>query len=120
MMPLAPVHAAPLLTGDVTPLALLCVWLGGVPWVALLAVGALGLTWEWVKLCGAAPLAWPGALVPGAVLAAGAFAAFLSTASGLVSSVSGVVATYLMSGKVRDYRLSSFVVAVVGGDALRA
>ncbi|OLT39022.1 cation acetate symporter [Saccharomonospora sp. CUA-673] len=69
----------------------------------------------------AAVLALPTGMVPGiggqilaAVLAAGAFAAFLSTASGLVSSVSGVVATDLMSGKVRDYRLSSFVVAVVG------
>jgi len=68
----------------------------------------------------AAVLALPTGMIPGlggqilaALLAAGAFAAFLSTASGLVSSVSGVIATDLLSGKVRDYRLSSLVVALV-------
>ncbi len=56
------------------PLALLCIWLGAVPWIVLLAVGALGLAWEWIVLCGRRPLAWPGALVLLAVLAAGAVA----------------------------------------------
>ncbi|MBB3049520.1 Na+(H+)/acetate symporter ActP [Prauserella isguenensis] len=66
----------------------------------------------------AAVIALPTAMLSGvagqilaALLAAGAFAAFLSTASGLVSSMSGVIATDLLAGKVRDYRVASVGVA---------
>ncbi|MCP2254275.1 Sodium:solute symporter family protein [Prauserella aidingensis] len=66
----------------------------------------------------AAVIALPTAMLTGvagqmlaALLAAGAFAAFLSTASGLVSSMSGVIATDLLAGKVRDYRVASVGVA---------
>ncbi|GLZ32605.1 cation acetate symporter [Lentzea sp. NBRC 105346] len=59
----------------------------------------------------AAVLMLPNAMVPnlagqilGAIVAAGAFAAFLSTSSGLVVSVAGVVSTDIMPGKVRDFR----------------
>ena len=59
----------------------------------------------------AAVLMLPGTMVPnlggqilGAIVAAGAFAAFLSTSSGLVVSVAGVVSTDIMPGKVRDFR----------------
>jgi Na+(H+)/acetate symporter ActP len=48
----------------------------------------------------------------GAVLTAGAFAAFLSTSSGLVVSVSGVLSTDVLRGRVRDFR---FATAVAGG-----
>ncbi|GAA1253015.1 cation acetate symporter [Prauserella halophila] len=68
----------------------------------------------------AAVIALPTAMLSGvtgqllaALLAAGAFAAFLSTASGLVSSMSGVIATDLLAGKVRDYRVASVGVAAV-------
>ncbi|WP_092978005.1 sodium/solute symporter [Actinopolyspora lacussalsi] len=47
---------------------------------------------------------WPGELV-GAITAAGAFAAFLSTSSGLVMSVSGVLFTDLLPGKLANFRL---------------
>jgi Na+(H+)/acetate symporter ActP len=56
----------------------------------------------------------PGLLgqILGAVTAAGAFAAFLSTSSGLVVSVSGVLSTDVLRGRVRDFR---FATAVAGG-----
>ncbi len=56
----------------------------------------------------------PGVLgeVLGAVVTAGAFAAFLSTSSGLVVSVSGVLSTDVLRGRVRDFR---FATAVAGG-----
>ncbi|HEX2132349.1 MAG TPA: cation acetate symporter [Actinophytocola sp.] len=59
----------------------------------------------------------PGILGPilGAVLTAGAFAAFLSTSSGLVVSVSGVLSTDVLRGRVRDFR---FATAVAGGAPL--
>nr|WP_218863265.1 cation acetate symporter [Actinopolyspora biskrensis] len=47
---------------------------------------------------------WPGELI-GAVTAAGAFAAFLSTSSGLVMSVSSVLFTDLLPGKLGNFRL---------------
>ncbi|MEN3309895.1 MAG: hypothetical protein V7603_6097 [Micromonosporaceae bacterium] len=48
----------------------------------------------------------------GALVAAGAFAAFLSTSSGLLTSVAGVLSTDVIgTGSVRDFRFA----AVVGG-----
>jgi cation/acetate symporter len=48
----------------------------------------------------------------GALVAAGAFAAFLSTSSGLLTSVAGVLSTDVLgAGSVRDFRVS----ALVGG-----
>lgn len=55
---------------------------------------------------------WP-AQVLGALVAAGAFAAFLTTASGLVVSVAGVVSTDLLPGRVRDYRVAALVAGAV-------
>lgn len=59
----------------------------------------------------AAVLLLPGKLLPGvagqalgAVLAAGAFTAFLSTSSGLMASAAGVLSTDLLPGRVRDFR----------------
>lgn len=47
-------------------------------------------------------------IVLAAVVAAGAWAAFLSTSSGLVVSIAGVLSTDLLgSGRVRDFRLST-------------
>ena len=56
------------------PTALLCVWLGTEPYTALLALCVAVLAWEWVHLCGLRTVVLPGAAVPAAVLAAGAFA----------------------------------------------
>ncbi|WP_328605634.1 cation acetate symporter [Amycolatopsis sp. NBC_00345] len=67
----------------------------------------------------AAVLMLPTALLPGvsgqilaAVVAAGAFAAFLSSSSGLLVSVSGVVSTDLLPGRVKDFRVGTAIVAV--------
>jgi cation/acetate symporter len=53
--------------------------------------------------------------VLGALVAAGALAAFLSTASGLLTSVAGVVLTDVLragrSGSVRDFRLATVIAA---------
>ena len=69
-------------------------------------------------LPGAALGGLPGELLAGLV-AAGAFAAFLSTASGLMVSVSGVLSTDVFGrwsgghGSVRDFRRSAMVAGVV-------
>ena len=47
----------------------------------------------------------------GALVAAGAIAAFLATSSGLLVSIAGAVSTDLLRGRVRDFRLA----AVIGG-----
>jgi Na+(H+)/acetate symporter ActP len=56
----------------------------------------------------------PGVLgqILGAVIAAGAFAAFLSTSSGLLVSVAGVLSTDVLRGRVRDFRVAT---ALAGG-----
>ncbi len=66
----------------------------------------------------AAVLLAPGAAVGGlggqllaALVAAGAIAAFLATSSGLLISVAGALATDVLRGRVRDFRIA----AVVGG-----
>ncbi|MBO0841490.1 MAG: cation acetate symporter, partial [Sciscionella sp.] len=55
----------------------------------------------------------PVGKVVGAVVAAGAFSAFLSTCSGLISGVSGVVSTDLLRGRPHDSRLALSLVALV-------
>lgn len=62
----------------------------------------------------------PGKLVGGpagdllsALVVAGAFAAFLSTTSGLVVSLSGVISQDLFGGSVRGFRLAALLAAVV-------
>jgi Na+(H+)/acetate symporter ActP len=57
----------------------------------------------------------PGALgeILGAITAAGAFAAFLSTSSGLVVSVAGVLSTDMLPGRVRDFRLGTAIAGSV-------
>jgi Na+(H+)/acetate symporter ActP len=50
----------------------------------------------------------------GGLVAAGAWAAFLSTASGLIVSIAGVLSTDLIgSSKVRDFRLSAVIAGAV-------
>jgi Na+(H+)/acetate symporter ActP len=66
----------------------------------------------------AAVLLAPGSAIGGAfgqllaaLVAAGAIAAFLATSSGLLVSIAGALATDVMRGRVRDFR----VAAVIGG-----
>jgi Na+(H+)/acetate symporter ActP len=49
---------------------------------------------------------WP-ALLLGALIAAGAFAAFVSAATGLVVSVAGVLSTDVLPGRLRDVRAAT-------------
>lgn len=62
----------------------------------------------------------PGTLVGGlagdmlsALVVAGAFAAFLSTTSGLVVSLAGVISQDLLGGSVRGFRIAAVLAAVV-------
>ncbi|MFE6858721.1 cation acetate symporter [Nocardia sp. NPDC057668] len=54
----------------------------------------------------------PGQLL-GALVAAGAIAAFLSTSSGLLVSIAGVLGTDVLRGRIRDFRLAAIVAGVV-------
>jgi len=50
----------------------------------------------------------------GALVAAGAFAAFLSTSSGLITSIAGVLSTDVIGkGSVRDFRIAALAAGVV-------
>jgi Na+(H+)/acetate symporter ActP len=55
---------------------------------------------------------WMGKLLS-AVVAAGAFAAFMSTSAGLLVSLAGVVSTDVSRGRVRDFRWSTVLVVLV-------
>lgn len=55
---------------------------------------------------------WGGQLVA-ALVASGAIAAFLSTSSGLLVSVAGVLSTDVLRGRVRDFRIAAVLAGVV-------
>jgi Na+(H+)/acetate symporter ActP len=55
---------------------------------------------------------WIGTAL-GALVAAGAFAAFLSTSSGLLLSVAGVLSTDLLPGRLGDFRIAAHVGGVI-------
>ncbi|WP_068279746.1 cation acetate symporter [Aldersonia kunmingensis] len=61
---------------------------------------------------GAVLSGWTGQLIA-ALVAAGAIAAFLSTSSGLVVSIAGVVSTDVLRGRVRDFRLAAVLAGAV-------
>jgi Na+(H+)/acetate symporter ActP len=54
----------------------------------------------------------PGQVL-GAVTTAGAFAAFLSTSSGILVSVAGVVSTDVLPGRVKGFRVATVLVAIL-------
>jgi Na+(H+)/acetate symporter ActP len=67
-----------------------------------------------------AVLALPTKIAPGvlgeilaAVTTAGAFAAFMSTSSGLVVSVAGVLSTDVLPGRVKDFRFATAIAGIV-------
>ena len=49
----------------------------------------------------------------GALVTGGAFAAFLSTSSGLAVSVAGVLSQDVLRGQVRDFRIATFLAVVI-------
>jgi Na+(H+)/acetate symporter ActP len=54
----------------------------------------------------------PGELI-GALVAAGAIAAFLATSSGLLVSIAGAVSTDVLRGRVSDFRLAALVAGLI-------
>ena len=64
-----------------------------------------------VLLLPSAAIGGIGGQILGALVAAGAIAAFLATSSGLLVWVAGAVATDVLRGRVRDFR----VAAIIGG-----
>ncbi|MGW6375628.1 sodium/solute symporter [Rhodococcus sp. NPDC055112] len=58
-------------------------------------------------------LSGPGGQLLAALVAAGAIAAFLSTSSGLLVSVAGVLSTDVLRGRVRDFRVAAVLAGVV-------
>ncbi|UYP19748.1 cation acetate symporter [Rhodococcus sp. Z13] len=55
---------------------------------------------------------WGGQLLA-ALVASGAIAAFLSTSSGLLVSVAGVLSTDVLRGRVRDFRVAAVLAGIV-------
>jgi Na+(H+)/acetate symporter ActP len=63
-------------------------------------------------LPGAVLDSWPARLM-GGLVAAGAFAAFLSTSSGLMVSVAGVLSTDVLPGRIKDLRIAALLAGLV-------
>ncbi|WP_084721896.1 sodium/solute symporter [Rhodococcus marinonascens] len=55
---------------------------------------------------------WGGQLLA-ALVASGAIAAFLSTSSGLLVSIAGVLSTDVLSGRIRDFRMAAVLAGAV-------
>ena len=90
------------------PVALLCIWFGGIAYVALIAVAAAGLAIEWVWLCGGLPSRWPGLAVPCLVILATLLApAYARVAVGMLILGFGV-----LWGLGRDVKLPAGIIYV--------
>ncbi|HUA77931.1 MAG TPA: phosphatidate cytidylyltransferase [Acetobacteraceae bacterium] len=57
------------------PIALICLWLGGVMWTLLAALAGIGAAIEWVRICRFFPFSLPGVLLPALVAVTGLAAA---------------------------------------------
>ncbi len=73
------------------PIALLCIWVGGVPFVVLIIVAGVGLSIEWLGLCGVRDGATPIVLVPGLVLLAALVCVLLDARSAIALLACGCV-----------------------------
>jgi cation/acetate symporter len=67
----------------------------------------------WSSCCPAGWSAGPAGDMLSALVVAGAFAAFLSTTSGLVVSLAGVISQDMLGGSVRGFRLAALISATV-------
>ncbi|HWL81736.1 MAG TPA: phosphatidate cytidylyltransferase [Roseomonas sp.] len=76
------------------PGALLCAWLGALPWTALMALAVALLCWEWVHLCGLRSRTWPGIALPAVVFIACALAVYGQPVGGLLVLALGFLATW--------------------------
>lgn len=83
------------------PGALLCIWLGALPWTALMTLAIALLSWEWVRLCGLRSRAWPGIAVPLTVGAACGLAVFSLPVPGLAVLLAGFLGTWIAAPRLR-------------------
>jgi phosphatidate cytidylyltransferase len=65
------------------PVALGCIWWGGVAWVLLVLLAAFGLALEWVRLTDTPALSPAGIAIPALVLGSGVLGAFSAWAAAL-------------------------------------
>ncbi len=79
------------------PIALLCIWVGDVPFDALIMVAAAGLSVEWVGLCGGASKRAPGLAVPVMVLLACLVCLVLQTQASLEMLACGFAALWAVT-----------------------
>jgi phosphatidate cytidylyltransferase len=66
------------------PLALVCLWFGGIAYALLIAVGAVGMALEWVRLCGERPRSPPALALGVGIVAAMAATAAVQPLAGLL------------------------------------
>lgn len=86
------------------PLALLCIWAGGIAYKIMMVAAALGLAWEWVGLCGASPILMPGMFVTVSVVTGTFAAAMGAVGTGLVIFATGTVFTAALAGGSPHWR----------------
>ncbi len=77
------------------PLAIFCLWSGGMPWALLVLLGLCGLAWEWTRLTGGEPRGPDGLMLQAAVLAGAGLALLGHAAWGLVWVLGCALATLL-------------------------
>lgn len=113
MAQLADLRARVLTAAIIGPVALFCIWQGGVWWSALMLLCVLGLGWEWVRLCGGRGRGRAGALVLVPVLL-GAFCAVLNfPLAGLLVVAAGAVLAWRLAGVLPAWWLG-FGVGYIG------
>lgn len=80
------------------PLALSCIWVGGVFWAALVALVTVGLGWEWVRLTDIPQVSLPGLAIPGIAVVAVILAASGFWLTALTIAAAGSLALAVASG----------------------
>jgi phosphatidate cytidylyltransferase len=79
------------------PIALLCIWIGAVPFDTMVVLGAFGLSLEWVRMCGFWPGRSPGLAVPPLILLACLAAAIGRDLAGALLLLFGFLALWATS-----------------------
>lgn len=80
------------------PLALACIWAGGVFWAALVTLVTVGLGWEWVRLTDLLPVSLPGLAIPGIAVLVVLLAASGFWPAALAIAAAGSLALALSAG----------------------
>lgn len=119
MAQLADLRARVLTASIIGPVALLCIWQGGVWWSALMLLCVLGLGWEWVRLCGGRGRGRAGALVLVPVLLGALCAVLNQPVLGLLIVAIGAGLAWRLAGELPAWWLGFGVLYIgVAGIAL--